>query len=211
MPDVLVFGAGSQARYILETSRVTGTVVVGMADTFDNPDFWGRQIHGVPVLGTVDDTLAQMPARAGLEVITAIADRERKRAVVAQLEAAGYAFHSSVHPRAVVAQTAVVGKGCIINAGVVIETGARIGDHCILHSGTVIEHDNVLEDFVNIGPGVTTAGRVTIRTGAVLYTGAVVIPDIEIGADAVVGAGAVVLRDVAPGATVVGVPAREKA
>lgn len=207
---LLVFGAGSQARYILETARQNGQPVHGLVDTFDNPDFWGRVIHGATVLGGVEGVLADVPPSGDLEVILAISKHPQKRALAARLAAAGYQFGSAIHPRAVIASTASVGVGCIINAGVTVETDASIGDHCILHSGTTIEHDNVLEDFVNIGPGVTTAGRVRFETGAIVYTGAVVIPDVTVGADAVVGAGAVLLRDVPAGATVVGLPAKER-
>jgi acetyltransferase-like isoleucine patch superfamily enzyme len=48
----------------------------------------------------------------------------------------------------------------------------------------------------------------TIRRGARVGGGAVLLPGIEIGAEAFVGAGAVVLRDVPPRAVVVGNPAR---
>ena len=48
----------------------------------------------------------------------------------------------------------------------------------------------------------------TIRRGARIGGGAVLLPGIEIGAEAFVGAGAVVLGDVAPRAVVVGNPAR---
>ena len=46
--------------------------------------------------------------------------------------------------------------------------------------------------------------RVTLGSGAVVMGGT------RIGAGALVGAGAVVTRDVAPGATVLGVPARQR-
>jgi acetyltransferase-like isoleucine patch superfamily enzyme len=48
----------------------------------------------------------------------------------------------------------------------------------------------------------------TIRRGARIGGGAVLLPGIEIGEEAFVGAGAVVLGDVEPGTVVVGVPAR---
>ena len=53
-------------------------------------------------------------------------------------------------------------------------------------------------------------GGVTIEPGAFLGAGAVVVPGITIGHGAVVAAGAVVVSDVAPGATVLGVPARAR-
>jgi acetyltransferase-like isoleucine patch superfamily enzyme len=51
-------------------------------------------------------------------------------------------------------------------------------------------------------------GGVRVESGALVGIGAVVLPRIVIGAASVVGAGSVVTRDVAPGETVVGAPAR---
>jgi acetyltransferase-like isoleucine patch superfamily enzyme len=48
----------------------------------------------------------------------------------------------------------------------------------------------------------------TIRRGARIGGGAVLLPGIEVGEEAFVGAGAVVTKDVPAGATVAGVPAR---
>src|SRR5439155_17345286 len=47
-----------------------------------------------------------------------------------------------------------------------------------------------------------------VERGASLGSGAVILGGLRIGADALVGAGAVVTRDVAPGETVAGSPAR---
>jgi UDP-2-acetamido-3-amino-2,3-dideoxy-glucuronate N-acetyltransferase len=50
--------------------------------------------------------------------------------------------------------------------------------------------------------------RTVVERGAALGSGVVVLGGVRIGAGALVGAGAVVTRNVAPGETVAGVPAR---
>ena len=66
-----------------------------------------------------------------------------------------------------------------------------------------------LEAFSTVGPGANLAGNVVVGKGTVIGMGANVLEGREIGEGAIVGAGAVVTRDVAPGAKVMGVPARE--
>lgn len=96
-----------------------------------------------------------------------------------------------------------------------------IGDPVVVAPGVYIVHGQVVADgLVEIGPGVVLfpwvtiglrSGDVqgaTIEAGASIGTGAKVIGPVRIGADATVGANAVVVRDVAPGETVVGAPAR---
>ncbi len=48
----------------------------------------------------------------------------------------------------------------------------------------------------------------TIEDGASLGSGSVILGGVTVGANAIVGAGAVVTRDVPPGGTVAGVPAK---
>jgi sugar O-acyltransferase (sialic acid O-acetyltransferase NeuD family) len=205
---LLIVGAGAQARYILNTTRLSDKYeVIGLIDTFNNPALWGKEVDGARVLGGID-TLTSYPPANDLKVICAIADVKTKKQIVRDMEQAGYEFCNIVHPAVLIAENVVLAKGIIINAGVVIECGTSIGNHVIIHAGCVVEHDNILEDYVNLGPGVTTAGRVRIGAGAIVYTGATLIPDVAIGENSVVGAGAVVIRSVAPNSKVAGVPAK---
>ena len=66
----------------------------------------------------------------------------------------------------------------------------------------------MIGNFVNINPGATICGQVSIGDGAYIGAGAVVKDKIRIGRGAIVGAGAVVVRDLPDGVTAVGVPAR---
>ena len=85
---------------------------------------------------------------------------------------------------------------------------AKIGSNNILHSGTIIEHDCLINDFVNIGPGVTLAGGVEIGNRSYIYTGVKIAPRVKIGYDTIIGAGSLVLKDLPSGVIAFGSPAK---
>jgi sugar O-acyltransferase (sialic acid O-acetyltransferase NeuD family) len=205
----LIVGAGSQARYILHTLEALGerAGVVGLIDTFDNPTMWGSMVDGAEVLGGVEK-VEEFPPSEGPALILAIANARQKTALGERFEKAGYRFRSAIHPKAAVSPTARIGDGAIINAGAAIEMNAEIGAHAIVHAGATVEHDNVLEPYANVGPGVSFGGRVRVKRAAIVYTGATVVPDVTLGEFSVVGAGSTVIRDVEPNTVVVGVPAK---
>ena len=209
MPErLLIIGAGAQARYVTTTVGLTAQAeIVGLLDSFGNPSCWGSLVGGHRILGGLDllDSYEGMP---DMTFVLAIANLAQKRSLAARLEARGCRFATIIHPSAILAKSVAVGAGAILNAGVVCEDSASIGRHAIVHAGSVLEHDTVVEAFVNIGPGVRTAGRVKVRDGAIVYTGATLIPGVEIGREAIVGAGSVVLKAVEAGSVVAGVPAR---
>jgi serine acetyltransferase len=97
-----------------------------------------------------------------------------------------------------------LGRGVVLyhSVGIVINEAVKMGDGCIIRHGVTI--GNKLGDDGESDPP-TIGNRVEFGAGAI------VIGDILIGDEAIIGAGSVVTRDVAPGAVVVGNPAREVA
>jgi serine O-acetyltransferase len=100
--------------------------------------------------------------------------------------------------------------------------GVTIGDPVVIAPGLYLLHGQVVIDgFTEIGPGARIAPFVTVglRSGdyqgpriaedVAIGTGAKVIGRLSVGAGASIGANAVVVEDVAPRATVVGIPARQ--
>ena len=111
----------------------------------------------------------------------------------------------------------------VIGRGALVENDTIIGARSRVQANAYITAYCTLEEEVFIAPGVITTndnymGRTekrldllrgpTIRRGARVGGGAVLLPGIEIGEEAFVGAGAVVLEDVPARAVVVGNPAR---
>lgn len=102
----------------------------------------------------------------------------------------------------------VIGNGACLSPFVTLTSNIRIGRcfHANLYS--YVEHDCVIGDFVTFAPGAKVNGNVTIGDHAYIGAGAIVRQGLRIGAGAIVGMGAVVTRDVPPGVTVVGNPAK---
>jgi acetyltransferase-like isoleucine patch superfamily enzyme len=129
-----------------------------------------------------------------------------------------------VGDQACVRERCMIGDDVVIGRGSLVENDTSVGALTKIQAHAYITAYSVLEDNVFIAPCVITTndnfmGRTeqrhdqikgpTIRRGARIGGGAVLLPGIEIGEEAFVGAGAVVIRDVLPRALVVGNPARQ--
>jgi len=96
-----------------------------------------------------------------------------------------------------------------------------VGDRVTLKSGVFLWDGLIVEDDVFLGPNATFTNdrfprsrqavefpTTTIRQGASIGAGAVILPGLTVGREAMIGAGAVVTRSVPDGETWVGNPAR---
>jgi UDP-2-acetamido-3-amino-2,3-dideoxy-glucuronate N-acetyltransferase len=116
-----------------------------------------------------------------------------------------------------------IGRGTIVGRGVTIENFCTVGGYCKLESECYITAYSTLEDRVFVAPGVLTSndnyvGRtaerfkhfkgVTVRKGARIGTGVVLLPGVTIGEDALVAAGSVVTRDLPARKISMGAPAK---
>ena len=122
-----------------------------------------------------------------------------------------------------VRERVVVGDDVVIGRGSLVENDTTIGAMTKIQADAYITAYSTLEEHVFIAPCVVTTndefmGRTerrkalmkgpTIRRGARIGGGAILLPGVEIGEEAFVGAGAVVTKDVEPRMLVVGNPAR---
>ena len=205
--SVVILGAraNGHASVVLDILDAQGIEVAGFLD--DDPAKWGQVIRRRPVLGGVE-RLTELRERLGVTgAIGAVASNAQRRAWVQMIRQAGLDPINAIHPTAHLAPDVSLGAGVCICPGVIVMPGARLGDAVTLYTAATVDHDCVLEDGVNLSPGVHTAGRVHLEQDVFVGIGAVFIPDVRVGAGAIVGAGAVVIRDVAAGDVVAGVPA----
>jgi acetyltransferase-like isoleucine patch superfamily enzyme len=137
---------------------------------------------------------------------------------------------SSIWHYVQIREGAVLGENCIVGKDVYIDFDVKVGNNVKIQNGSYLYHGLTVEDGVFIGPRAVftndvyprainpdgalkgnddwQVGPITIRYGASIGTGAIIIPNVTVGRFALVAAGAVVNRSVPDHGLVVGVPAR---
>ena len=168
------------------------------------------QLNGHRVL-TYAQWLAE-PA-ASRHISLAIANSAVRVKLAARCLVDGVHFFDVKAANVVVMDDVQIGAGAVLCPFVTLTSNIRIGQHFHANLYSYVEHDCVIGDFVTFAPGVQCNGNVQIEDHAYIGAGAMLRQGqpgapLVIGRGAVVGMGAVVTRNVAPGTTVVGNPAR---
>lgn len=214
MKRIAILGAGGNSLAIADAVLAINAAspsgdVYELAGFFDDlPENRDRKILDRPVLGAIDDARDAPADFCFINGIASVSSFRLKPEIVARSGVPIERFESVVHPRAVVARSARIGRGAAIMANSVIASEACVGDHVLMLECSTVNHHANVGDHATISAGVTILGYVTVGAGAFIGGGSSIAPFVGVGESALVGMGAVVLRDVAPGTVVAGNPAR---
>ena len=160
---------------------------------------------GLEVIGKTADAFTY---KDEADFFVAIGNNAVREKVQEKLIEDGLNVVSLIHPSAVIGTDVEIGIGSVVMAGVVANSSTRIGKGCIINTSSSLDHDNVIEDYVHISPGVRTAGSVEIGKRTWVGIGSVISNNVNICSGCKVGAGAVVVKDITEPGTYVGVPVR---
>jgi acetyltransferase EpsM len=203
--DIVIFGFGGLARELwgwirnstdgAMRARISAFVVDGElpADRYD----------GVPVI-----TRAVAAGQGPKEYLLAVADPASRRRLSAELDGLGWVAGRYVHESAMLGINLSIGIGTIVFPRCSLSSDTIIGDHVLVNGGTAIGHDCVIGRYTSLLGGISVNGNVSIGESVLIGAGAIIYPGRKIGSGATVGMGSVVFRDVAPGQTVYGNPAK---
>lgn len=201
---LLIIGASGHGKVVADIAlKMNKWEQIAFLD--DNENI--HSVMGINIIGHSEDALNYIK---DFDIFIAIGDNRIREKIQEKLESKGASIPTLVHPSAVVGEQVNMLSGTVVMGGAVINSCTTIGKGCIINTGATIDHDNIIEDYVHLSPGVHLAGTVRVGRGTWLGIGSIVSNNIEITSWCKIGAGAVVVKNITETGTYVGVPARRK-
>lgn len=203
---LLIAGAGGHGRVVADLAELTGSwESIAFLDD-------GSPTGGLSGVWRIEGPLSELSRFRGTHshFFAAFGDGQLRLDSLARAEAIGFTLATLLHPQAIVSRYAQIGEGSTAFGGAVVSHNARLGKGCVVNTSASVDHDCVLGDGVHVCPGARLAGNVTIGNCVWIGIGASIKQGVSVGDRATIGAGAVCVSDIRVGATVVGVPARER-
>jgi len=184
---LVIIGAGGHAKVCYDIAQLMGKwdEIVILDDALTNDYF-----H---VSGPITD-IDKYSVIA--DFFVAIGDNSLRGSIIKKLEYLNVSIITLIHPQSVIASDVSIGEGSVIMPGVVINNSTKIGKSCIINTSASIDHDNYLDDFVHVSPGVHLAGSIKILKSTWIGIGTIIKNGVTITSDAIIGAGSLVIENI---------------
>ncbi|MBS0172971.1 MAG: hypothetical protein JSR64_02940 [Nitrospira sp.] len=151
---LLIYGSREFALTVADLVRHCGHEVAGMVDDFN---------LGEGIVGNLDSAAKNFPpTEYGFAVAIGYSNIPARWKAWERIRAAGYRAPVLVHPRAYVADNAVVGEGCMVMAGAIVDVRAQLGELVVVWPGACINHDATVGKNTFVSPNATLCGSVVI-------------------------------------------------
>lgn len=207
MKTISIVGVGHNTPVYIDLAESCGFQVDALYHY--NSELDGKQIFGIPVVGTHEDLFLRGCLEGRLFAVS-IGDNRIRSYVSNSIRSRGGVVPTIIHPSATVSPRSFLGDGVVVQPGAVVQANSKIGNDTVISYFAGVTHDAeighgcYIANNAVVGAYVTLENMVQVGMGAHIVSGKVK----KIGTHSIIGAGSVVIRDVRPNATVAGNPAK---
>lgn len=180
---LIIFGTKNMAVEIKEMAEMFYAETFDMVElVFFTEDFFAK---------TANDS-----SKFNLYYIVGFGGTNRQLCIAAFHQHPEFQPFTIIHPSAVVAKSAKIGKGCLIMAHATISTNAVLGDQCVVNYNASVGHDSVLEGNNFVQPGARVSGNCLIGYSTLIGSNSFVYQNVKIGRESLIDAMTYVHDDV---------------
>ena len=207
-PQVSRSGTNPLVRQLNDESKVNETTyILGSAGMGREAAHLWKLLHGSSSQLVFVDRDGEETIPDGSIAMLGVGNARIRLEVMTRLEGR-LQFPVLAHPLCEIGESVELGAGVMVAAGVATTIDITVGAGSLLNLNATIAHGVDIGRCSVVLPSANVSGGVHIGDGVLIGAGAVVREGLSVGDGARVGAGAVVTRDVPPGVTVMGIPAR---
>lgn len=194
---LIIFGIAKHAEMVAEWASTQFEVVAFTANRrFVSADRIGDfPLHPFEELSTHCDP-AMHAVHVALEYSRQSADRGR---FVIEAEKLGFSIASVIHPSAIIAPSARIGRHALVGEGVTVQSFARIGANVAINAGSLVGMSAEIADHVYLGTRVTVERYSRIATNCTIGNGSTIAEGKVVAAQSTLEPRSVVTRDIAVG------------
>jgi sugar O-acyltransferase (sialic acid O-acetyltransferase NeuD family) len=208
MINLVILGAGGFGREVLcwaeDVVRTrTDLRISGFLD--DNQKIFQGKPEMPPIIGGFRD----YTLKPNDQLVCAVGDPKVKAEIYAHWKMKGATFFTLIHPTVVVGRRVNIGEGCVVCPYVVLTSDVTLGSIVTLNIHCTVGHDAQIGTASTLSAHSDVTGYAYLADGVFLGSHAVITPKIQVGRYSKIGAGSMVVANVKPGATMLGVPARQ--
>lgn len=204
MKKIIGLGAEGHAAVLIELIERAGIYdIEGLVN--DDDSIKVPTMRGIPVVPGSEflpERISQGAIGHFFMGLSSLKARAKRRSLFNYALECGLEPCTIIHPRAVISNSAQVGRGTCVLAGAIVSTQSCLRENVTVNIGAMIESDCHIEAHAQLGAGCYIGCGAHIGEGAYIGNGVYVQPNVRIGQDVTIGPGAVVAEDVADGQVV---------
>jgi UDP-perosamine 4-acetyltransferase len=202
---MVIIGAGTYGSVIFELATECGYKVELFLDDRCVDD--ETSLEGVPVRGPIERQFRELPK--GWPAAVAIGNSKARFHFLDMARTLGKETPSLISPHAIISASVELESACYLHVGSHVWSHVKLGFGTILSPYATVAHHSTIGKCCLISTGAHVGASIFVGDYVMMGMSATIVTGVHsVGDGSTIGASACVVRDVLPGATVKGVPAR---